>query len=152
MRMVRICKFFPRTLNTVLWRIFPLQRLDFGLEFWAYGHIMGRLPGFFWDASQNSCCSHSSNTLLMSQDAGSVIMNKAKVIFKMIVVRHYLLVSFVICFVILLPFGDDFFAMRNIFYHFFSFQGFSCFFSRLHHHSHAGSRGVPVHLSGERFL
>ena len=37
-----------------------------------------------------------------------MIMNKAKVIFKMIVVRHYLLVSFVICFVILLLFGDDF--------------------------------------------
>ena len=81
-----------------------------------------------------------------------MIMNKAKVIFKMIVVRHYLLVSFVICFVILLPFGDDFFAMRNIFYHFLSFQGFSCFFSGLLHRSHAGSRGVPVHLSGEHFL
>ena len=37
-----------------------------------------------------------------------MIMNKAKVIFKMIVVLHYLLVSFVICFVILLLFGDDF--------------------------------------------
>ena len=37
-----------------------------------------------------------------------MIMNKAKVIVKMIVVRHYLLVSFVICFVILLLFGDDF--------------------------------------------
>ena len=80
-----------------------------------------------------------------------MIMNKAKVIVKMIVVRHYLLVSFVICFVILLLFGDDF-GDKDIFYHFFSFQGFSCFFSGLLHRSHAGSRGVPVHLSGEHFL
>ena len=41
MRMVRFCKCFPRTSNTVLWRIFPLQRLDFGLEFWAYGRYYG---------------------------------------------------------------------------------------------------------------
>ena len=49
-----------------------------------------------------------------------MIMNKAKVIFKMIVVRHYLLVSFVICFVILLLFGDDFGDKEHF------FQGFSC--------------------------
>ena len=76
-----------------------------------------------------------------------MIMNKAKVIFKMIVVRHYLLASFVICFVILLLFGDDFGDKEHF------FQGLSCFFSDLLHRSHAGgSRGVPVHLSGEHFL
>ena len=76
-----------------------------------------------------------------------MIMNKAKVIFKMIVVRHYLIVSFVIFFVILLSFGDDFGDKEHF------FQGFSCFFSDLLHRSHTGgSRGVPVHLSGEHFL
>ena len=44
---------------------FPLQGLDFDLDFRAYG--------LFWDASQKSCCSHTVNTHSHSRVIGYYI-------------------------------------------------------------------------------